>query len=164
MNVCRMTTLCVLLMFLAAVAALAAKPKAKPVNDYQEAVLISFNTVADGTGCYSTGNVNGTTNTSGTVTGTGSAVSTCGASETQLYIVRVGSNLYTLRPTISGKRAAGEAALVIGTIGYGALFLRNRAVLSNQLPGAHILLRPHGDGVEVKVGKKSSLYDIVAAR
>lgn len=82
-------------------------------------------------------------------------------SNTRLYSVQVGQNTFVLKPTISGKKTAGESAMVIGTLGYGALFVRNKASLYNQLPGAHVEIRPSGDNYEVKAGRKSTLYRLV---
>lgn len=147
--------------FLLCSAAFAKTPVAK---DYQDATLVSFKTVADGAACSSTGTVNGTTDDSGKTTGTSNSTTSCSDTHVQLYTVRIGDNTYVLRPAISGKRAGADAALVIGTIGWGALFIHNKGVLNNQLPGAHIKIRPEGDGFEVMAGRKSSLYSIVEAQ
>lgn len=134
----------------------------KTPGDYQDAVLVSFKTVADGSICSSTGTVNANGNDNQKVNS--NSTTACSDSNVRLYTVRVADAFYVLRPTIGSKQVATDAAVVIGTLGWGALFIRNREVLANQLPGAHILIRSHGNGFEVKIASKSSLYSLVAAQ
>lgn len=131
---------------------------------FEDAVLVSFKTVESGEDCSSNGTTKGTVSDQGDVNGTVSSTTYCSSTETRVYVVRVGSSQLTLEPTISGKRAAGDAALAIGTLGYGALFLRHKQALANQLPGTHILIRAHGSDFEVRVGSRTSLYRLVGAQ
>jgi hypothetical protein len=135
-----------------------------PLIPYQDGVLVSFGMVSTGTGCSSNGTVSAKVQDNGTVNGTTNSTSSCSDSEMRQYIVRVGNNTFAVRPMISGKQTAGEAALVVATIGYAALFIRNRDILANQLPGAHVSIRSHGSGFQVKIGKKDSLYSIAGAQ
>jgi len=135
-----------------------------PLIPYQDGVLVGFGMVSTGTGCSSSGTVSGKVQDNGTVNGTTNSTSSCSDSEIRQYTVRVGNNTFALRPMISGKQMAGEAALVVATIGYAGLFIRNRDILANQLPGAHVLIRSHGSGFQVKIGKKDSLYSIAGAQ
>lgn len=131
---------------------------------YQDAVLVSYKLVSTGTDCASNGTVSGKADDNGKVTGAANSTSSCSESEIRQYMIQVGPNTFALRPTISGPQLASEAALTVATLGYGALFIRNRDVLVNQLPGAHILIRSHGSGFQIKVGKKDSLYSVAGAQ
>src|SRR5580698_1453779 len=120
-------------------------------TDYHDAVLISFKTVYDGADCSTSGTVNAKTDSNGNASGTTAANTSCSDSTVTLYTVRAGDNIFVLRPTMNGKQLARNSAIVIGTLGYGALFVGRKSALKNQLPGAHILIRSQGGNMQVKV-------------
>ena len=130
---------------------------APPNSDYQAAVLAGFKSVADGSQCSSSGSVSAVDDR------TVSTSSSCSSSWSRRYTIIVGQQIFILEPTLTGKQTAKNAALTIGTLGYGALFIRQKDVLSNQLPGANILIRSIAKGFEIKVGKKESAYLLVGA-
>jgi hypothetical protein len=133
-------------------------------SDYRDAVLVSFRTVTNGSDCTSNGTVKANTDDTGNTSGKTSSSTSCSDSTLTLYTLHVGDNTFVLQPTLSGKETARNAAIVIGTIGYGALFLRKACSLRNQLPGTHVLIRSQGNNVQVKVGKRVSLYTVVSAQ
>ncbi len=126
-------------------------------TEYREAVLVKFSLVSDGAGCSSTATQNPGNQASANVQ------TYCSDSEIAHYQVQVGPQIFVLEPATSTKKKAGQAAVVIGTLGYGALFMHQKDVLKGQLPGAQVLLRSVGNNISVKVGKKESLYSIVQA-
>lgn len=133
-------------------------------GDWQDAILVSFKTVAIGSSCSTTGNVQAEAYNRDNINATTNADTVCGNTVATLYTLRVGQNVLEVEPTISGGKTAAESALVIGTIGYGALFLRNRVSLKDRLPGTHASIRQHGSKVEISVGKRHSLYTVVTAK
>ncbi len=133
-------------------------------GDWQAATLVSFKTVAIGSSCSSTGNVQAAAYNPDNIDATTDADSVCRDTVATIYTLRVGQNTLEVEPTISGNKTAAESALVIGTIGYGALFLRHKISLNNKLPGTHASIRQHGSNVEISVGKRHSLYRIVTAK
>lgn len=134
----------------------------KPAVPYQDAVLVSFTTVADGQSCSSTPVYAPSNNNTQPPSQVSSVQTACSDSQTRRYTLRVGEQSYVVEPDTTGKESARNAALIIGTIGYGALFVHQHDVLANQLPGAHILIRSAGNGFRVKVGKKESYYSATA--
>lgn len=131
---------------------------------WQQAVLIGFRTVSDGSDCSSSVDyAPGQSNTQ-SATQVSSVQSTCSDSRIRQYTLRVGRQTYVLEPVLTGKQAAADSALVIGTLGYGVFFLRKKDVMANQLPGAPILIRSAGSGFQVKVGNRHSSYSLVEAR
>ena len=114
---------------------------------WQRATMIVFRTVAVGSSCASTSSSIGCSDTT----------------ETQ-YTLRVGQNTFVVEPVVSGARKAAEFAFLTGTAGFGVLFLREHVSLRNCLPGTSAFIRQHGNYVEIAVGKRHSLYSILAAK
>ncbi len=133
-------------------------------NGYRDAVLVSFKTVTNGSDCTSNGTVKANTDDTGSTSGTTSSNTSCSDSSVTLYTLHVGDNTFVLQPTLSGKRTAGAFAAGFLTFGAGALLLRKPPSLKNQLPGTHVLIRSQGNNVQVKVGKRVSLYTVVSAQ
>lgn len=133
---------------------LCASIHAQTVQDqYQAAVLVSFKTVSTGSDCSSTGTTTGRVNDNGNIKADSDSTSSCSDSEVRLYTVRVGENLFVLRPA---------SAFGGPTPGWVSPF--KRCSLANQLPGTHILIRSHGSGLQVKVGTKESSYTLYGAQ
>jgi hypothetical protein len=144
----------VILLLLSAVA----NAKDKPQADYQDAVLVGFQTVHSGSSCSTSGTVKGQEDSSGNVSGTTNASSNCVDDTVRHYTLKVGDHTYVLKPSLTkGKAAAGMA-----TMGWSLLFTKN-SVLSNLLPGTHVQVRTDESGFYVKVGKRESKYAIVGA-
>ena len=151
-EICKMQfwRLAAALLFVAGTAQ-ASKPKPE---DYQDGVLVSLKTVASGASC----------STSGTATRTDSgadvsAQTDCTDKQVRLYTVQVANQTYVLRPA-STKKAEG---LAYATVGWSAI-LAKQSVLANQLPGTHFQIRSDADGVHIRLGKRESLYSMVAAQ
>jgi len=125
--------------------------------EYQKAVLVGFKTVTDGASCSSTGSVSAIDDRSV------NAQTSCSDSRIRVYTVQVGTQTFFLEPTRTGKQSAKQTALVVGTLGYGALFVRKKDVMANQLPGATLLIRSAGKGFQIKVGNKESVYLLLGA-
>ncbi len=117
---------------------------------YQDAVLVRLKTVSVGADCSTDGSTRGTVD-EGNLKADSDSTTACADAEVHLYTVRVGESLYTLRPVSLIPRS-------------GLLALLRKVSLANQLPGAHVLIRSHGDGFQVKVGSKESSYSIYEAR
>lgn len=131
----------------------------KSQSDYQNGILVSFYSVTSGSSCSSSGSVNGKVDDDGTVSGSTNGNTNCVNSESRRYKIKVGENTYVLRRTFS----AGQKAGAIASMGWSALFIKN-SVLANLLPGTPVQVRSDGTGFLVKVGKKESRYDVVAAQ
>jgi hypothetical protein len=137
---------------------ISAYAKDKPQFDYQDAILVSFQTVHSGSSCSASGTVKGEEDSSGNVTGTTNSNSSCVDDTVRHYTLKVGDHTYALRPALT----KGKAALGMATLGWSAVFAKN-SVLSNLLPGTHVLVRTDESGFYVKVGKRESRYAIVGA-
>ncbi len=134
----------VFLLLLSAVA----NAKDKPQADYQDAVLVGFQTVHSGSSCSTSGQIKGEEDSSGNVTGKTHASTNCEESTVRHYTVKVGEHTYVLKPTLSWWASPA--------------FTKN-SVLANLLPGTHVQVRTDEKGFYVKVGKRESKYAIVEA-
>ena len=135
---------------------------AAPKTDegYQDAVLKSFVMIPAGQHCHTSGSSTGTTDSDGNSRASGDANTTCSDTTVAHYTVVIGGETLVIQPTLSGKAKAGAAL----SLGWSTAFAKN-SCLYGQLPGAHIQIRAEGDGnYHVRVGKKESLYKLVAAQ
>jgi hypothetical protein len=137
----------------------AAWASSKPELVYQDGVLVSFFTVTTGSSCSSSGTVKGQVNDDGAVSGSTNDNTNCSNNESRRYRIKVGDNAYVLRHTLSG----GQKAAALASLGWGAMFMK-QSVLANLLPGTPIKARSDGTGFFVKVGKKESRYEVIAAQ
>jgi hypothetical protein len=127
-----------------------AKEKPAPA-DYQDAVLVSFRTVATGSSCShsstTSGNVDATTdddgNTTGTVKATTEGSTNCSDTGWVYYTIAVGSHTYVVHHAV--------------TFGF-----RN-SNLYRQLPGTHLQVRTDAKGFYVLVNNKESKFVVVEA-
>lgn len=132
--------------------------------DWLPAILVSFTTVSKGQSCrQTTTTVYSTTNGSAPPTQQPSGEE-CSDVKVKNYLLRVGQNLFTLAPVVTGKQTARDGAITVGTLGWGALFLRHRDVLARELPGAQVLIAASGKSYLVKVGGKISTFELIAAQ
>ena len=128
-----------------------AKEKPSPA-DYQDAVLVSFRSVATGSNCShsstTSGNVDATTddegNTTGTVRATTNGSTSCNDTGWVYYTITVGEHAYVVHHAVA--------------------FLYKSSDLKNQLPGAHVLVRTDSKGFYVRVNDKESKFVVVEAR
>jgi hypothetical protein len=134
-----------------------ASSKSEPV--YQDGVLVSFFSITTGSSCSTSGTVKGQVNDDGAVSGSTNDNTNCSNNESRRYRIKVGDNAYVLRHTLSG----GQKAAALASLGWGAMFMK-QSVLANLLPGTPIKARSDGTGFFVKVGKKESRYEVIAAQ
>ncbi len=125
----------------------------------QDGVLVSFTEVVAGSSCSGTGKTNGTVDDSGNVSGTTTTNTNCSLNRRRHYTVTIGGSTMVLEPKAT-KKAKGAA---LATLGWSAVFAKE-SVLSNQLPGIHFLAWSDASGIHIKLGKRESLYEIVAAK
>jgi hypothetical protein len=130
----------------------------KPAPQYQDGVLISFTTVSNGSTCSSNGQTTGTVDSTGTISGKTNTSTSCSDNLKRHYTVKVGDSMFVLSPAMS-KKAKGAA---LASLGWSAVFSKN-SVLANQLPGTHFQIWSDEDGMHVRIGKRESLYSVVAA-
>jgi hypothetical protein len=133
--------------------------KNKPQVDYQDAVMVNFETIQSGSSCSSSGTVRAEEDSSGNVTGSTNGNTDCVANTVRHYTVAVGGHTYTIRPALT----KGKAAVGMATLGWSTLFEKS-SVLANLLPGTHVLVRTDESGFYVRVGKRESKYAIVGAK
>jgi hypothetical protein len=132
---------------------------AKKDVEYQEAVLVDFSTVRTGSSRANSGTVTGEVDDSGNVSGTTHGRSKCGDITTRDYRLRVGTHIYTVRPSYSGK----QTATAVASFGYSRFFTKS-SVLANQIPGARVLIRTDEHAFWVKLGKRESRFEVIAAK
>jgi hypothetical protein len=126
---------------------------------YQEGVLIDFRMVTVGRSCSGSGTVRGDEDELGNVNGSVNTSSSCRDTETRDYTISVGQHMYVIRPSYTGK----QRAIGVASLGYSRFF-EKRSVLAHQMPGAHLLIGTDEHGCWVKVGKRKSHFEIVAAK
>jgi hypothetical protein len=127
-----------------------AKEKAAPA-DYQDAVLVSFRTVATGSSCShsstTSGNVDATTdddgNTTGTIKATTEGSTDCSNTGWVYYTLSVGNHTYVVHHAVA--------------------FRFRSSNLHGQLPGAHLQVRMDGKAFYVRVNNKESKFVVVEA-
>lgn len=127
----------------------------KPHAEYQDAVLQSFQTIRSGQFC--SGSTDGTVSDNGDISA--STSTNCRPKTTAQYTIVVGQQTLVISPTRSGKSKAGA----MFSMGYSAMFWKD-SCLYGELPGAHILIRSDNGIYHVKVGKRESLFRLVAAQ
>lgn len=138
-------------LLLISVPALAA-PKPEPV--FQDAVLKSFRMISNGESC--SGNTSGKVDDNGNVAANTST--NCSANSSAEYTLVIGEQTIVVAPTMSGKKKAGSLL----SLGWSTAFMKDTC-LYGQLPGTHVLITSDGGVYRVRVGKKESLYKLVAA-
>src|SRR4051794_25789803 len=146
---------CALVLF--GVALAGAKDKSGRV--YQDGVLVSYRTVNTGTSCSSSGTVNGSVDNDGTISGTTSSSGGCANRVAYLYTIRTSGTTLVLRPAMTGK----EMATSMATLGWGSLFMK-QSVLAGQMPGVGFEISIDRGEAHVKMGKRESVYTVVAAQ
>jgi hypothetical protein len=119
---------------------------ASPHKDaqYQDAVLVSFKDVKNGSSCSSSGSVKANTDDRGDTEGSTSSQTNCSNKVVRRYTIQLGSNTFVL------------------VYGYNLLNLHND--LSKQLPGARLRVRSDKGRFYVRIGDKEVRYDIVEAK
>jgi len=146
----------VVIFLLAAIAN--AKDKPQVDYDYQDAVLVSFQTIHSGSICSTSGTIKGEADSSGNVTGSTAATSGCADTTDRHYTIKFGDHTYVLKPASTKKSFA--------TLGLSDVFGKG-GVLSTLLPGTHIQIRTDvkgfAKGFYVKVDKRESKYVVVGA-
>lgn len=136
-----------------------AKTKERPDSDYQEGILVSFRTVANGSSCSSSGTVNGSVNDGGTVEGTTKGSSSCSDNTVRHYTEKVGDNMFVIKPSTTGK----ENATGMATMGFGFLFMKS-SVLADELPGTKFKVRSEKGKLFIKIGKRESPFSVIEAQ
>jgi hypothetical protein len=118
---------------------------AKPPKDtqYQDAALLSFKDVQEGSSCASTSKLKAKTDDNGDTEGSTSAETTCSKKVERHYSIRFGDSIFVLV--------------------YGYNFLNLHDVLASQFPGAHMLIRMDKKNLFVRIGNHEARYDIVEA-
>lgn len=111
---------------------------------YQDAVLVSFKDVKNGSSCSSSGSIKAKTDDSGDTEGSTSSQTNCSNKIVRQYTIQLGSNTFVL------------------VYGYNFLNLHND--LSKQLPGAHLRVRSDKSRFYIRIGDKEVRYDIVEAK
>jgi hypothetical protein len=130
--------------------------KGHPSLDYQDGVLVSFQTFQSGSSCRSSGTVEGEEDSSGSVKGTTQSTTVCSNNTVRHYIIAVSGHRYVIEPSWTKKKAA----MGVATLGWSALF-EKKSVLADLLPGTHVLVRTNETGFYVKVGKRESRYIVL---
>ena len=126
----------------------------KPDVAYQPATLMSFHDRATGTSCRGSGTDE---NTGIGSTTTVETTSHCSEHTERLYVVKVGPNAYTLRLKFGKGKTALHAFLPITGLA------DKQSVLAGLLPGTVLLVRADESAFHVKIGKRESDYEVVAA-
>ena len=120
---------------------------------YQDAVLVSFHDVVNGSNCSQTASTRGTVDahtnedgdTDGTLTATTRGNSECTNRTVRRYTLQVADHTYVVEP--------------------GYVFLnRSEFLLIHALPGAHLRVRFDKKGLFIKLNQKESRFDIVEAQ
>lgn len=128
-------------------------------SDYQDAVLVKFVTVTTGSSCSSSGDTNGKVDDNGNVSATSSGTTNCANRTKRHYTLSVGQQTFVIEP----EPTRGQKGTALATLGWSAAFAK-QSVLADQLPGTHVMVRTDADGFWVKIGKRESLYRVVAAQ
>jgi hypothetical protein len=131
----------------------AASAKSHPASDYQDAVLVSFRDVANGSTCDHTASTSGDVsahtdddgNTSGTVTAKTTGTSACKEIQIRHYTLRVADHTYVVQPAY--------------------VFLnRSTFLLLRERPGTNVQVRFDKKGLFVRLNNKESKFDVVEAK
>jgi hypothetical protein len=147
---------------IAALALLSSVASAKgkhPDVIYQDAVLVKFITVTTGNSCSHNGSTSGKVDDDGSISANSSGTSDCTNLTKRHYTISVGQQTFEIEPEFT----KGQKGAALATLGWSAAFAK-QSVLSDQLPGTHVLVRSDSDGFWVKVGKRESRYRVVAAQ
>jgi hypothetical protein len=144
---------------IAALALLSSVAFAKDNATYQDAVLVKFVTVTTGNSCSQNGSTSGKVDDDGNISANSSGTSNCANITKRHYTISVGQQTFVIEPEFT----KGQKGAALATLGWSAAFAK-QSVLSDQLPGTHVLVRSAPDGFWVKVGKRESRYRVVAAQ
>ena len=121
-----------------------AKPKSRPDSDYQDGVLVSFQIVAAGSDCSSSGSLKGSVDDSGSVEGTSNSSGSCYNIGVRLYTIKVGDNTFVIKHAPEN--------------------WNRKSVLDQQLPGLKFKVRTQKDRLFIRVGERESPFFAVEAR
>jgi len=128
-------------------------------NTYQDGVLVSFQNITSGAQCSSTTTATATSDGPGAAHADSDGHTTCHNVVDRHYTVKVGDTVFIVKKSSSKK----GMALGYATLGWSHAFEKD-SVLANLLPGTPIMVRTDGEGFHIKVGKRESIYTVVAAQ
>ena len=126
---------------------------------FQDAVLVRYENVLTGTNCQTSGSPHSEGTGDGTVETQGTATTECSDVFYRHYIIRVGENTYVLARSSSRK----SQGFGLATLGWAHAF-EKESVLANLLLGTQLKVRTDADGFHIKVGKRESLFKVLAAQ
>jgi|GEM_PF-4868587 len=126
---------------------------AKPAPaDYQDAVLISFTTVATGTNCTTDTDTSARSTSGSTAVAHSDGTVNCADRKVRRYVIKLGEHQYIVESTASAWRSAPLVVVV-----------PKKDALAAAIPGTHVLLRSASGGFRIRFDKEETSYRIVEA-